>query len=116
MSQKVREFAIVAFGVISGANAIYQLVFRQDIVLFIVNAMVVGILFYTWMNRDNPDKLKKSNRAGVVIFMGMVATIAFILLMNHFFGFEQWETWQKAVVKWTFFFGLLAVVNRYFKE
>ena len=116
MSQKVREFGIVAFGVISGANAIYQLVFRQDIVLLIVSVMVSGIAFYAWMNRDNPDKLKKINRAGVVIFIGMVATIAFILLMNHFFGFEQWESWQKSFVKLTFIFGLVAIMNRYFKK
>ena len=116
MSQKVREIAIVAFGVTSGANAIYQLVFRQDIALFIVNAIVVGAAFYSWLNRDNPDKLKKFNRAGVVIFMGMVATIAFILIMNHFFGYEQWESWQKSVVKMTFIFGLVAIMNRYFKK
>ena len=84
MSQKVREIVTIVFGFISGANAIYQLLFRQDIALLIVSAMVSGIAFYTWMNRDNPDKLKKFNRAGVVIFIGMVATIAFILIMNHF--------------------------------
>ena len=111
MGQKVRGFGTVALGFISGANAIYQLVFRQDIVLLIVSAMVSGIAFYTWMNRDNPDKLKKFNRAGVVIFIGMVATIAFILIMNHFWGFEQWESWQKSVVKLTFIFGLVAIVN-----
>ena len=116
MSQKVREIVTIVFGFISGANAIYQLLFRQDIALFIVNAIVVGAAFYSWLNRDNPDKLKKFNRAGVVIFMGMVATIAFILIMNHFFGFEQWESWQKFVVRFTFFFGLVTVVNRYIKK
>ena len=113
MSQKVRDIGIVALGIINGVNAIYQLLFRQDIVLLIVSAMVSGIAFYTWMNRDNPDKLKKFNRAGVVIFIGMVATIAFILFMNYFFGFEQWESWQKSVVRVTFVFGLVTVVNRY---
>lgn len=34
MSQKVRDIVIIVFGVTSGVNAIYQLVFRQDIVLF----------------------------------------------------------------------------------
>ena len=116
MSQKVREIGTIVFGFISGVNAIYQLLFRQNIALFIVNAIVVGTVFYTWLNRDNPDKLKKFNRAGVVIFMGMVATIAFILIMNHFFGYEQWESWQKSVVKFTFIFGLVAIVNRYFKK
>lgn len=116
MSHKVREIGIIVFGFISGVNAIYQLLFRQDIALFIVNAIVAGIAFYTWVNRDNPDKLKKFNRAGVVIFMGMVATIAFILIMNHFFGYEQWESWQKSVVKMTFIFGLVAIMNRYFKK
>ena len=116
MSHKVREIGIIVFGFISCANAIYQLLFRQDIALFIVNAIVAGIAFYTWVNRDNPDKLKKFNRAGVVIFMGMVATIAFILIMNHFFGYEQWESWQKSVVKMTFIFGLVAIMNRYFKK
>ena len=116
MSQKVREIVTIVFGFISGANAIYQLLFRQDIALFIVNAIVVDAAFYSWLNRDNPDKLKKFNRAGVVIFMGMVATIAFILIMNHFFGYEQWESWQKSVVKMTFIFGLVAIMNRYFKK
>ena len=116
MSQKVREIVTIVFGFISGANAIYQLLFRQDIALFIVNAIVVGAAFYSWLNRDNPDKLKKFNRAGVVIFMGMVATIAFILIMNHFFGYEQWESWQKSVVKFMFIFGLVTVVNRYIKK
>ena len=116
MSQKVREIVTIVFGFISGANAIYQLLFRQDIALFIVNAIVSASSFYTWLNRDNPDKLKKFNRAGVVIFMGMVATIAFILIMNHFFGYEQWESWQKSVVKMTFIFGLVAIMNRYFKK
>lgn len=116
MSQKVREIVTIVFGFISGVNAIYQLLFRQDIALFIVNAIVAGAAFYSWLNRDNPDKLKKFNRAGVVIFMGMVATIAFILIMNHFFGYEQWESWQKSVVKMTFIFGLVAIMNRYFKK
>ena len=116
MSQKVREIGTIVFGFISGVNAIYQLLFRQDIALFIVNAIVVGAAFYAWMNRDNPDKLKKFNRAGVVIFMGMVFTIAFFLVMNHFFGFEQWEPWQKFVVRFTFVFGLVTLVNRYIKK
>lgn len=54
MSHKVREIGIIVFGFISGVNAIYQLLFRQDIALFIVNAIVAGIAFYTWVNRDNP--------------------------------------------------------------
>lgn len=116
MSQKVREIGIVALGFANGVNAIYQLVFRQDIVLFIVSAMVSGIAFYAWLNRDNPEQLKKMNRGAAVFFMGMVATIAFILIMNHFFGYEQWESWQKSVVKFTFIFGLVTVVNRYFKK
>ena len=113
MSQKVREIGIIALGFINGVNAIYQLLFRQDIALFIVSAIVVGIAFYTWVNRDNPEQLKKMNRGGAVFFIGMVATIAFILIMNDFFGFEQWESWQKSVVKFTFIFGLAMVVNRY---
>ncbi len=116
MSQKVRDIGIVALGIINGVNAIYQLLFRQDIVLFIVSAIVVGLAFYTWVNRDNPEQLNKMNRGGAVILMGMVATIAFILIMNHFFGYEQWESWQKSVVKFTFIFGLVTVVNRYFKK
>ena len=116
MSQKVREFVNVAFGVICGVNAIYQLVFRQDMVLFIVNAIVSASSFYTWLNRDNPDKLKKFNRAGVGIFISIVASIAFILIMNHFFGFEQWESWQKFLVRFTFVFGLVTLVNRYIKK
>ena len=116
MSQKVREIAIVAFGVTSGANAIYQLVFRQDIVLFFMSAMFSRLAFYTWVNRDNPDKLKRINFGGAIIFVGMLATIAFILIMNHFFGYEQWESWQKSVVKFTFIFGLVSIVNRYFKK
>ena len=116
MSQKVREIAIVAFGVTSGANAIYQLVFRQDIVLFFMSAMFSRLAFYTWVNRDNPDKLKRINFGGAIIFVGMLATIAFILIMNHFFGYEQWESWQKSVVKFTFIFGLVAIVNQYFKK
>ena len=116
MSQKVRDIGIVALGIINGVNAIYQLLFRQDIVLFIVSAIVVGLAFYTWVNRDNPEQLNKMNRGWAVFLLGMVATIAFILIMNDFFGFEQWESWQKSVIKFTFFFGLLAVVNRYFKK
>ena len=118
MSQKVREFSTLALGCVSGANAIYQLVFRQDIVLLIVSAIVSVIAFYIWVNRNNPEKknqVQKFNRA-VIIFLGMVATIAFILFMNHFFGFEQWESWQKTVVRLTFTFGLAAIVNRYFKK
>ena len=116
MSQKVRDIVIIVFGVTSAVNAIYQLLFRQDIVLFIVSAIVVGIAFYIWVNRDNPEQLKKMNRGGAVFFIGMVATIAFILIMNHFFGYEQWESWQKSVVKFTFIFGLVTVVNRYIKK
>ena len=116
MSQKVREIAIVAFGVTSGANAIYQLVFRQDIVLFFMSAMFSEFAFYTWVNRDNPDKLKRINFGLSVFFVGMLATIAFILIMNHFFGYEQWESWQKSVVKFTFIFWLVSIVNRYFKK
>ena len=116
MSQKVRDIGIVALGIINGVNAIYQLLFRQDIVLFIVSAIVVGLAFYTWVNRDNPEQLNKMNRGWAVFLLGMVATIAFILIMNHFFGFEQWESWQKFVVRVTFIFGLATVVNRYFKK
>ena len=116
MSQKVRDIVIIVFGVTSGVNAIYQLVFRQDIVLFFMSAMFSRLAFYTWVNRDNPEQLKKMNRGGAVILMGMVATIAFILIMNHFFGYEQWESWQKSVVKFTFIFGLVTVVNRYIKK
>lgn len=116
MSQKVREFGTLALGFVNGVNAIYQLLFRQDIVLFIVSAIVVWITFFIWVNRDNPEQLKKMNRGGAVFFIGMVATIAFILIMNHFFGYEQWESWQKTVVKFTFIFGLVTVVNRYFKK
>ena len=116
MSQKIREIGTIVFGIISGVNAIYQLLFRQDIALFIVNAIVAGIAFYTWVNRDNPEQLKKMNRGGAVFFIGMAATIAFILIMNDFFGFEQWESWQKSVVKFTFIFGLVTVVNRYIKK
>ena len=116
MSQKVRDIVIIVFGVTSGVNAIYQLVFRQDIVLFFMSAMFSRLAFYIWVNRDNPEQLKKMNRGGAVILMGMVATIAFILIMNHFFGFEQWESWQKSVVKFTFIFGLVTVVNRYIKK
>ena len=116
MSQKVRDIGIVALGIINGVNAIYQLLFRQDIVLFIVSAIVVGLAFYTWVNRDNPEQLNKMNRGWAVFLLGMVATIAFILIMNHFFGYEQWESWQKSVVKMTFIFGLVAIMNRYFKK
>lgn len=116
MSQKVRDIGIVALGIINGVNAIYQLLFRQDIVLFIVSAIVVGLAFYTWVNRDNPEQLNKMNRGWAVFLLGMVATIAFILFMNDFFGFEQWEPWQKFVVRFTFIFGLVTVVNRYIKK
>ena len=116
MSQKVREIVTIVFGFISGANAIYQLLFRQDIVLFIVSAIVVGLAFYTWVNRDNPEQLKKMNRGGAAILILIVASIAFGLIMNHFFGFEQWESWQKSIVKMTFIFGLVTVVNRYIKK
>ena len=116
MRPKIRGIGTVALGIISGANAIYQLVFRQDIVLFFMSAMFSRLAFYTWVNRDNPDKLKRINFGGAVIIVGMLATIAFILIMNHFFGFEQWESWQKPVVKFTFIFGLVTVVNRYFKK
>ena len=116
MSQKVRDIVIIVFGVTSGVNAIYQLVFRQDIVLFFMSAMFSRLAFYIWVNRDNPEQLKKMNRGGAVILMGMVATIAFILIMNHFFGYEQWESWQQSVVKFTFIFGLVTVVNRYIKK
>ena len=116
MSQKVRDIGIVALGIINGVNAIYQLLFRQDIVLFIVSAIVVGLAFYTWVNRDNPEQLKKMNRGGAAILILIVASIAFALIMNHFFGFEQWESWQKSVVRVTFVFGLVTVVNRYFKK
>ena len=116
MSQKVRDIGIVALGIVNGVNAIYQLLFRQDIVLFIVSAIVVGLAFYTWVNRDNPEQLKKMNRGWAVFLLGMVATIAFILIMNDFFGFEQWESWQKSVVRFTFVFGLVTLVNRYIKK
>ena len=116
MSQKVRDIGIIALGIINGVNAIYQLLFRQDIVLFIVSAIVVGLAFYTWVNRDNPEQLNKMNRGWAVFLLGMVATIAFILIMNDFFGFEQWESWQKFVVRFTFVFGLVTLVNRYFKK
>ena len=115
MSHKVREIGIIVFGFISGVNAIYQLLFRQDIALFIVNAIVAGAAFYSWLNRDNPEKLKKMNRGGAAILILIVASIAFALIMNHF-GFEQWESWQKFVVRFTFFFGLVTVVNRYIKK
>ena len=115
MSQKVRDIGIVALGIINGVNAIYQLLFRQDIVLFIVSAIVVGLAFYTWVNRDNPEQLKKMNRGGAVILIWIVAFIAFGVIMNHF-GFEQWESWQKFVVRFTFVFGLVTLVNRYIKK
>lgn len=116
MSQKVRDIVIIVFGVTSGVNAIYQLVFRQDIVLFFMSAMFSRLAFYIWVNRDNPEQLKKMNRGGAAILILIVATIAFSLIMNHFFGFEQWESWQKSVVKFTFIFGLVTVVNRYIKK
>ena len=116
MSQTVRDIGIIALGIINGVNAIYQLLFRQDIVLFIVSAIVVGLAFYTWVNRDNPEQLNKMNRGWAVFLLGMVATIAFILIMNDFFGFEQWESWQKSVVRFTFVFGLVTLVNRYIKK
>jgi len=115
ISQKVREIGTIVFGVISGVNAIYQLLFRQDIALFIVNAIVVGIAFYSWLNRDNPEQLKKMNRGGAVILIWIVAFIVFGVIMSHF-GYEQWESWQKSVVKFTFIFGLVTVVNRYIKK
>ena len=115
MSQKVREIVTIVFGFISGANAIYQLLFRQDIALFIVNAIVAGAAFYTWVNRDNPEKLKKMNRGGAAILILIVASIAFALIMNHL-GFEQWESWQKFLVRFTFVFGLVTLVNRYIKK
>lgn len=115
MSQKVREIGTIVFGFISGVNAIYQLLFRQDIALFIVNAIVAGIDFYTWVNRDNPEQLKKMNRGGAVILIWIVAFIAFGVIMNHL-GFEQWESWQKFLVRFTFVFGLVTLVNRYIKK
>ena len=115
MSQKVRDIVIIVFGVTSGVNAIYQLVFRQDIVLFFMSAMFSRLAFYIWVNRDNPEQLKKMNRGGAVILIWIVAFIAFGVTMNHF-GFEQWESWQKFVVRFTFIFGLVTVVNRYFKK
>lgn len=115
MSQKVRDIGIVALGIINGVNAIYQLLFRQDIALFIVNAIVAGIAFYTWVNRDNPEQLKKMNRGGAVILIWIVAFIAFGVIMNHL-GFEQWESWQKFLVRFTFVFGLVTLVNRYIKK
>ena len=115
MSQKIREIGTIVFGIISGVNAIYQLLFRQDIALFIVSAIVAGIAFYSWLNRDNPEQFKKMNRGGAAILIWIVASIAFGLIMNHF-GFEQWESWQKSVVKFTFIFGLVTVVNRYIKK
>ena len=116
MSQKVREIVTIVFGFISGANAIYQLVFRRDIALFFLSVMVSRLAFYTWVNRDNPDKFKRLNHGLVVVFIGMVAATAFFLIMNHFFGFEQWEPWQKSVVQLSFIFGLVPVVNRYLKK
>ena len=115
MSQKVRDIVIIVFGVTSGVNAIYQLVFRQDIVLFFMSAMFSRLAFYIWVNRDNPEQLKKMNRGGAVILIWIVAFIAFGVIMNHF-GFEQWESWQKFVVRFTFIFGLVTVVNRYIKN
>ena len=115
MSQKVREIVTIVFGFISGANAIYQLLFRQDIVLFIVSAIVVGLAFYTWVNRDNPEQLNKMNRGWAVILIWIVAFIAFGVIMNHL-GFDQWESWQKFLVRFTFVFGLVTLVNRYIKK
>ena len=115
MSQKVRDIGIVALGIINGVNAIYQLLFRQDIVLFIVSAIVVGLAFYTWVNRDNPEQLNKMNRGGAVILIWIVAFIAFGVIMNHL-GFDQWESWQKFLVRFTFVFGLVTLVNRYIKK
>ena len=115
MSQKVRNIGIIALGIINGVNAIYQLLFRQDIALFIVNAIVAGIAFYTWVNRDNPEQLKKMNRGGAVILIWIVAFIAFGVIMNHL-GFDQWESWQKFLVRFTFVFGLVTLVNRYIKK
>ena len=115
MSQKVREIGTIVFGFINGVNAIYQLLFRQDIVLFIVSAIVVGLAFYTWVNRDNPEQLNKMNRGGAVILIWIVAFIAFGVIMNHL-GFEQWESWQKFLVRFTFVFGLVTLVNRYIKK
>ena len=115
MSQKVRDIVIIVFGVTSGVNAIYQLVFRQDIVLFFMSAMFSRLAFYIWVNRDNPEQLKKMNRGGAVILIWIVAFIAFGVIMNHF-GFEQWESWQKFVVRFTFIFCLVTVVNRYIKK
>ena len=88
MCQKVRRIGLVAFFVVSTVNVVYQLLVRQDIVLFIVNAMVSGIAFYAWVNRDHPEQLKKMNRGGTVILIWMVVTIAFIFIMNHYFGYE----------------------------
>ena len=45
MRPKIRGSGTVAVGIISGANAIYQLVFLQDIVLLIVSAMVSVLAF-----------------------------------------------------------------------
>lgn len=115
MSQKVRDIVIIVFGVTSGVNAIYQLVFRQDIVLFFMSAMFSRLAFYIWVNRDNPEQLKKMNRGGAVILIWIVAFIAFGVIMNHL-GFEQWESWQKFLVRFTFVFGLVTLVNRYFKK
>ena len=115
MSQKVRDIGIVALGIINGVNAIYQLLFRQDIALFIVNAIVVGAAFYSWLNRDNPEQPKKMNRGGAVILIWIVAFIAFGVIMNHL-GFDQWESWQKFLVRFTFVFGLVTLVNRYIKK
>ena len=80
-----------------------------------MSAMFSRLAFYIWVNRDNPEQLKKMNRGGAVILIWIVAFIAFGVIMNHF-GFEQWESWQKFVVKFTFIFGLVTVVNRYIKK
>ena len=115
MSQKVRDIVIIVFGVTSGVNAIYQLVFRQDIVLFFMSAMFSRLAFYIWVNRYNPEQLKKMNRGGAVILIWIVAFIAFGVIMNHL-GFDQWESWQKFLVRFTFVFGLVTLVNRYIKK
>ena len=83
------EFGIIAFGVISGVNAIYQLVFRQDIVLFIVNAIVGANSFYTWLNRDNPDQLKKIESCGRIWHFDLHSSSVFRVIMNHFLGLSN---------------------------
>ena len=85
MSQKVREIGTIVFGFISGVNAIYQLLFRQDIALFFLSVMVSRLAFYTWVNRDNPDKFKRLSHGLVVVFIGMVAATAFYPHHESFF-------------------------------